>query len=178
VIAGVVLAAGAGRRFGGLKQLHPIDGVPMLQRVVNTMATADLSELVVVLGARADQIEQGIDLAAARVVRADRWDAGQAASLEAALAALDERTTAALVVLGDGPDLDPAAITRVAEAAATDGERVLAADYGEGRSHPVLLPRTVWARLPRDGETAGRALGFVPVDCRDLRPPGDVDYAS
>jgi hypothetical protein len=56
--------------------------------------------------------------------------------------------------------------------------RVLAADYGAGRSHPVVIPRSLWSRIPRRGDTPVRPLGADLVDCRDLRPPGDVDYAA
>ena len=159
MIGGVVLAAGAGRRFGGPKQLHPVNGVPMLERVVTIVADAGLDDLVVVLGARADEVEAQVNLRTARVVRAEQWDSGQAASLRAGLDALQADITAALVVLGDGPQLDPAAVQRVRSAAEAAPGQVLAADYGNGRSHPVLLPRAVWAQLPEAGEAAAeRAL--------------------
>jgi len=57
------------------------------------------------------------------------------------------------------------------------GSGVRAADYGHGRSHPVVLPRAVWDRLPQRGETPGRTLEATLIDCRDLPEPGDVDYA-
>ena len=105
----------------------------------------------------------------------DTWRDGQAASLHAGLAALPADADRALIVLGDGPALDPAAVARMAEAAA--GTRVLAADYGTGRSHPVVIPRALWGEIPWHGETPVRPLGADLVDCRDLQPPGDVDYA-
>ena len=104
------------------------------------------------------------------------WQDGQAASLRAGLAALPEEADRALVVLGDGPALDPAAVARMA--GAPSGARVLAADYGAGRSHPVVIPRPLWDEIPRQGETPVRPLGADLVDCRDLRTPGDVDYAT
>lgn len=176
MIAAVVLAAGEGRRFGGVKQLHPVDGVPMLERVLATVESAGIGERVVVLGARAGDVLAAIDLRGARAVVCETWRDGQAASLHAGLAALPEDADRALVVLGDGPGLDPRAVRRMAEAPAA--RRVLAADYGAGRSHPVIVPRTVWGQIPHHGETPVRPLGAALVDCRDLRPPGDVDYAT
>jgi molybdenum cofactor cytidylyltransferase len=178
VIAALVLAAGAGSRFGGAKQLHPVQGAPMLERVLSAVASAAVDDRVVVLGARATQIVAAVDLHGARSVVCAAWPAGQAASLRCGLAALSARVSAAIVVLGDGPHLAPAAIDRVAAAARPRPGVVLAADYGCGRAHPVLLPRAVWDRLPATGETPARGLPTQLVDCRDLRPPGDVDYAS
>jgi CTP:molybdopterin cytidylyltransferase MocA len=177
VIGAVVLAAGEGRRFGGLKQLHPVGGRPMLEAVLATLAESGPEHRVVVLGARAGTILERINLHGAAPVVCDRWGAGQAASLHTGLAALPEATSWALVVLGDGPSLDPRAITRMAAAAEPQGEGILAADYGQGRSHPVLIPRARWGDIPDRGERPVRGLAADAVDCSDLTPPGDVDYA-
>jgi CTP:molybdopterin cytidylyltransferase MocA len=176
VIAAIVLAAGEGRRYGGLKQLHPVDGVPMLERVLRAVAEAGIDERVAVVGARAGDVLAAVDLHGARVVVSQSWRDGQAASLHAGLASLPDAADRALVVLGDGPELDPEAVRRMAAAPA--GEHVLAADYGAGRSHPVVVPRTLWRQIAQHGETPVRPLGAALVDCRDLRPPGDVDYAT
>jgi CTP:molybdopterin cytidylyltransferase MocA len=165
VIAAVVLAAGEGRRYGGLKQLHPVGGRPMLEHVLATVAGAGPEHRVVVLGARAGTILERIDLHGAQPVISDRWDAGQAAS------------DWAIVVLGDGPDLDARAVGRVTAAAKAGGTDILAADYGAGRSHPVAIPRARWTEIPASGERPVRGLPAEAVDCRDLTPPGDVDYA-
>jgi len=74
-----------------------------------------------------------------------------------------------VIVLADGPDLDPRAVARLLE----HDEPVLAASYGGTRSHPVVLARSAWGEIPDQG---GRALDAVLVDCSDLTPPGDVDY--
>jgi len=170
----VVLAAGGGSRYGGAKQLHDAGGRPMLERVLAAVEQADVGERVVVLGAFADRVLAAVDLHGARAVVSDRWSEGQAASLHDGLATLS--ADAAVVVLGDGPDLDPRAIARLV--GAWNGRTPLAADYGSGRSHPVLLPRSTWPELPQSGETPGRSVAVRLIDCRDLHPPGDVDYAD
>jgi molybdenum cofactor cytidylyltransferase len=177
VIAAVVLAGGEGRRFGGLKQLHEIDGRPMLERVLGIVAATGPEHRVVVLGARAGTILERIDLQGALPVVCDRWDAGQAASLHAGLEALPQEAEWALVVLGDGPRLDPRAVERVLAAAVPGEDAIHAADYGGGRSHPVLIPRSRFGEIPDRGERPVRGLPAETVDCRDLQPPGDVDYA-
>jgi molybdenum cofactor cytidylyltransferase len=167
----LVLAAGEGRRFGGVKQLHVIDGRPMLEHVLIAAAASDVECRVAVLGAHADAVLAGIDLNGARPVVSERWADGQAASLRTGLRALPDGITEAVVVLGDGPRLSAEAVRRVLLA----GKGVRAADYGAGRSHPVVLPRDVWASLPSSGETPGRALPARLIDCRDLPAPGDID---
>ena len=175
----VVLAAGEGRRYGeAAKQLHPVGGRPMLDVVLATAAASGVVPRVVVLGARAEQILAAVDLHGAQAVVCKEWRDGQAATLAAGLVALGD-VDAALVVLGDGPHLAAEAIGRVLAAfdPAEPGV-VRAASYGRGRSHPVLLPRQVWALLPQSGETPARSLPARLVDCSDLPEPGDVDYAD
>jgi nicotine blue oxidoreductase len=173
-IAAVVLAAGEGRRFGGPKQLHLIEGITMLERVLIAVERSGIATRLVVLGARAEQITADVPLHGAVAVVAPRWAEGQAASLRTALEALPDQIDEALVVLGDGPGLDPRAIRRTAAA----GHGVRAADYGAGRSHPVVLPRACWAALPATGDTPARDLEARLIDCRGLPEPGDVDYAA
>jgi CTP:molybdopterin cytidylyltransferase MocA len=173
-IAAVVLAAGEGRRFGGPKQLHLIDGITMLERVLIAVERSGIATRLVVLGARAERITAEVPLHGAVAVLSPRWADGQAASLKTALETLPERIEEALVVLGDGPGLDPRAIRRTAAA----GRGVRAADYGRGRSHPVVLPRACWAALPEAGDTPGRDLEATLIDCSGLPEPGDVDYAA
>jgi nicotine blue oxidoreductase len=140
----------------------------LLPAVLDALARAPVDEVVVVEGAH--ELGACVDSTQARVVHCDDWDTGPGASLRCGLAALGPEVTRAVVVLADGPELDPRAIERVLER----GEPLLAATYdGRTRSHPVVLAREVWSRVPDAG---GRDLEPVLVDCSDLTPPGDVDY--
>lgn len=156
-VAAIVLAAGASTRYGRPKQHE------LLPAVLEQLA--DL-EVVVVEGAHPLDVD-------ARVVHADEWERGPGASLRAGLAALGDDVTHALVVLADGPTLDPRAVQRLIEH--RDDAPVLAASYDGTRSHPVLLAREIWGAIPDEG---ARAFEPVLVDCSDLEPPGDVDYAT
>jgi CTP:molybdopterin cytidylyltransferase MocA len=158
-VAAVVLAAGASTRFGSPKQRILLE--PVLERV----RASALDDVVVVLGAH--DVETN-----ARVVRCPDWERGPGASLRCGLAALHEETDAAVVVLADGPDLDPKAIDRVVASWRKGGDEVLAATYDGERSHPVLLARAAWDRVPDEG---ARRLPATLVECGDLTSPGDVD---
>ena len=81
-IAAVVLAAGEGRRFGGPKQLHVIDGITMLERVLIAVERSGIATRLVVLGARAERITAEVPLHGAVAVLSPRWADGQAASLQ------------------------------------------------------------------------------------------------
>jgi CTP:molybdopterin cytidylyltransferase MocA len=134
--------------------------------VVERVRQSSVDELVVVLGAHEVETE-------ARAVHCPGWERGPGVSLRCGLDALSPATEAAVVVLADGPDLSPAAIDRVVEAWRGGAGDVLAASYGGGRAHPVLLARRVWNAVPDEG---ARALHPVLVRCDDLGEPGDVDY--
>jgi CTP:molybdopterin cytidylyltransferase MocA len=158
----VVLAAGASSRFGSPKQRVLLE--PVLERV----RRSSVGGVLVVLGAH--EVE-----ASAPTVHCSDWDLGPGASLRGGLAALPDEAEAAVVVLGDGPDLNPEAIDRVIAAWREHPDEVVAATYGGVRLHPVLLARNAWSQVPDEG---ARTLDAVLVSCDDLGPPGDVDFAD
>jgi CTP:molybdopterin cytidylyltransferase MocA len=163
VIAAIVLAAGASSRFGSPKQAVLLE--PVVQRV---RESAEISEVVAVLGAHEAETS-------ARVVRCPDWERGPGASLRCGLAALGEEVEAAVVVLGDGPGIDPRAIDRVVAAWRDGAGSRVGATYGGVRLHPLLLARETWKDVPDAGL---RALTAALVPCDDLSPPGDVDFAD
>jgi CTP:molybdopterin cytidylyltransferase MocA len=163
VIAAVVLAAGASTRFGSPKQALLLE--PVLARVAQS---AEIADVVVVLGAHEVR-------SSARVVHCPDWELGPGASLRCGLAALGEEIEAAVVVLGDGPRIDPRAIDRVVAAWREGSGARVAATYGGVRLHPLLLARSAWSSVPDAGL---RALPAELVPCDDLEPPGDVDFAD
>jgi len=165
-VAAVVLAAGAATRYGRPKQNE------FLPAVLAALSETELVQVVLVQGAHA--LEPGSEPGSGvSVVPCADWARGPGASLRCGLGALGDDVSHALVVLADGPELDPRAVARVVEHRG-DGT-VVAATYDGARSHPVLLAREVWATVPDEG---ARALEPTLVDCRDLRPPGDVDYPA
>jgi nicotine blue oxidoreductase len=158
MVAAVVLAAGAATRYGSPKQRE------FLPRVLERLRATAVDDIVVVAGA----YELDTD---ARVVDCPDWQRGPGASLRCGLAALPDEATYALVILADGPDLDPRAVDRVLEHR-HDAEIVAATYDGTIRSHPVSIARSAWARVPDEGM---RALEALLLPCEDLDPPGDVD---
>lgn len=178
MIGGIVLAAGAARRFGSPKQLAPFNGRPMLEYALRAMTAAPVGRVVVVLGAGADHVLADVDLFGAEPVVCERWDEGQSAALACGLAQLGD-CEAAVVTLGDQPRMSPDAIRRVI-AARGDGALAVRATYDGAPGHPVLLESQVFDRL-RDvsGDHGARNLllrvRVRGVPCDDLGGGEDVD---
>lgn len=178
-VAGVVLAAGAGRRFGAPKALALLDGERLVDRAVRTLRDAGCAPVVVVEGA--------VEVAPvdAEVVTNDSWQQGMGTSLRAALTHLRTRSQvgAAVLLLVDTPWVGAEPVRRVLDAWDADRSTAVQAVYGGVPGHPVLLDRTAW------GDVAALATGdrgarewlrrhrddVRAVDCTGLGDPRDVD---
>lgn len=180
-VAGVVLAAGGGRRYGMPKALVELDGSLLVERAVRT-AAAVCDPVLVVLGAQAKEVWERADLGGAVVLVNPEWETGMASSLRTGLDGLrgwPGRVDAALVVLVDMPGMTPAALERVAAQATP--EALAMATYDGVRGHPVLLGREHWAGVAETAtgdEGARRYLAthdVVEVDCTGLADPTDLD---
>lgn len=188
--AGLLLAAGAGRRMGTPKALLRDDqAVPYVDRAVGRLLDGGCAGVTVVLGASAGEVRELLAEAgwtqdeAVAVVVADDWAEGMGASLRAGLRALDGAdtdVTAALVSLVDLPDVDETVVRRVLDTGVDEGALVRAA-YDGVPGHPVLLGRGHWAAV---AETAGgdsgareylRGRDVRLVECGDLASGRDVD---
>ncbi len=175
MIAGLVLAAGDGSRFagGGSKLLAELDGRPLLDHAVRAQtAVSALERVIVVLGARADEVRAAVDFGRAEPVICAAWEDGQAVSLRCGVAALAgaERV---IVTLGDQPGMTSTVIERMLGAA--PGSR---ATYGGRPGHPVVLGPDELAAVPAlDGDEGARSLlrAGTEVECGDLADGRDVD---
>lgn len=174
MIAGLVLAAGAGTRFGmRTKLLADLDGRPLLEYAIRAQcAVTQLERVVVVLGARAHDVLGAIEFGRCEPVVCAEWEAGQAASLRCGVAAL-RGVNRVIVTLGDQPLMTPAAIERFLEQ--PGGARAV---Y-EGRpGHPVVLgPEQLEAIATLRGDQGARSLlaGGPQIECADLARGLDVD---
>ena len=171
---GIVLAAGAATRFGAPKQLARLDGRPLLDHAVRAqLDSGAVDPVVVVLGARADEIRAGAALDGAQVVVCDDWEAGMSASLRTGLAALGPAPEAVLITLGDQPRVTAEVVARVA-----GQEGLCRAAYDGVAGHPVRLAGAALAGAATvTGDRGARDLlaGARLVECGDLGRGDDVD---
>jgi CTP:molybdopterin cytidylyltransferase MocA len=182
----VLLAAGAGRRFGALKQLAQIDGEPMVRRVARTLLRLHCP-LLVVTGADADAVAAALAGLPATCVPNPVWRDGQGASLGAGIRAVRDRfpdATAALVCLADHPLLDARALETMLERHTQDPSRIFAADYAGAPGPPVLFPADCFPGLAAwhgaEGAQAwlrrqGSRVERMPLDVTDVDTPADLD---
>ncbi|MET7285491.1 nucleotidyltransferase family protein [Streptomyces sp. NPDC005573] len=185
--AGLLLAAGGGRRLGGRpKALLEYRGRPLVEYAAGVLRAAGCGRVHVVLGAGADEVRARADLSGCVLVDNPGWAEGMGSSLRAGLASLaGTGVRAALVSLVDQPGIGPRAAARVL--GAYDGETTLAAASYDGvRGHPVLCGAAHWPGIAAaaTGDRGARAYlrehaGRVRlVECADVAEPYDIDTAA
>ena len=163
--AAVVLAAGAGSRFGGGKLQASLGGRPLLDHVLGTIGSTGLGGLVVVLGPDAGPLEAIALARGATIARNPDPGRGLSSSVQVGLAAIDglpggTRFEAALVLLGDQPGTSVVTIGALLGAEAAGGRAIVVPRYrGGGGPNPALLLRPAWALA---GELRGDR-GFGPL---------------
>ena len=146
MIAAVVLAAGLSRRMGEFKLLLPWDGTTVIGRVVATLESAGVPDIVVVTGHRADLVAQSLAGSTARFAFNPNYAAAEMMStIQVGLRALGPQAEAALICLGDQPQMEASTVSAlVAEASREGWNAITIPSYGMRGGHPILLARVVW----------------------------------
>lgn len=147
--AAVVLAAGGSKRLGRTKQLEPWGGSNLLSNVVARTLEFPVDEVWVVLGHDMEKILAETDLGEAYVIENPEWEEGIASSLRVALDALTRlsRCDQALIVIGDQPDVPVATVEQLLASHAREGRPVTLPKYRYNWGNPVLVNRSLWARI-------------------------------
>jgi CTP:molybdopterin cytidylyltransferase MocA len=177
LICGLVLAAGAGTRFGERsKLLAELDGRPLLEHAIAAQcAVSDLERVAVVVGAFAEDILARVDFMRSEPVVCERWDEGQALSLRRGIEYLTESPDVrkVIVTLGDQPRITAELIARFL------GEPPGTRAVYEGRpGHPVVLgPVQMRALAGLRGDHGAREIlqGGPMIECGSLSAARDVD---
>ena len=188
-IVGIVLAAGRSTRMGQIKQTLPWgQGGTIIGQVIRRLQETDLDEIVVVTGAAHDQV--GAALAAAHIRLAfnpDFESSEMAASLQVGLRQVPAQCMAALVALGDQPQIEPGVVNAMIQRWRETLAPVVAPTYREQRGNPTLFDRSIWPQVfalpasanPREiVQAAGRVEG-VRVETNSILRDVDTpeDYA-
>jgi CTP:molybdopterin cytidylyltransferase MocA len=171
---GVLLAAGAGRRYGKPKVL--VEG--WLDAAVGALRGGGCDDVLLVLGAAEVPAPPGVT-----AVVAPDWDRGLSASVRAGLTEAD-RVGADYAVLHviDTPGTGPEVVARVLGRAAASASGLARAYFGDRPGHPVALARPHWpavlARLSGDQGAGAYLRGRDDVEvvqCGDLADGRDID---
>jgi molybdenum cofactor cytidylyltransferase len=174
MVAGVLLAAGAGRRYGKPKVL--VEG--WLDTAVGALRDGGCDEVILVLGAAEVAAPTGVT-----AITEPHWQEGLSASVRAGLAHVDRmHADYAVLHVIDTPDVGAAVVARVLGRALASPSGLARAHFGERPGHPVVIARRHWpdvlARISGD-QGAGAYLRTRPdveiVDCSDLAGGQDID---
>ncbi len=144
-LTGLVLAAGGSQRLGRPKQLLPYRSGTLLGHVLGIARACPFHQLVCVLGGGAGEVSQRVDLDGVQVVENRRFGDGCSSSIATALATVDPRSDALVLLLGDQPGVTAATVTALMQGR---GDAPIAAcGYRDGRGHPLMFARSVFAEL-------------------------------
>lgn len=151
-ITAILLAAGLSSRMGKPKLLLPWGSTTVLGQVVSTFAAAGMEKIVVVTGGSREQIEKHVSELAndfpIRVVYNPAYDRGEMlSSIQAGLSALDSRTQAALIGLGDQPQVREKTVQVICSAFVQTGYPLVIPSYQNRRGHPWLAARPIWPKI-------------------------------
>lgn len=183
-VAGLLLAAGGGRRLGGHpKALLDHRGRPLVEHAARVLRDGGCDPVHIVLGAAADAVRERADLTAYTTSENPNWAQGMGTSLRVGLAALAGSGADAVVVsLVDQPGIGAAAVARVV--AAYEGRASLASAAYEGRrGHPSLFGADRWADIAASAEGDQGARDYLRrhagviklIECADVAEPYDID---
>jgi molybdenum cofactor cytidylyltransferase len=182
----LLLAAGEGRRYGGIKQLADVAGEPMVRRVARTMLEMKLP-VVLVIGAHAEKVESVIDDLQLHIVRCDEWQLGMGQSLAIGVRFLVSRfpdASAALICLADQPLLSSVSLQPLLQRHAEAPDRLLATERNGICGPPVLFPKDCFERLMTQSGARGardvlenqaaRMEAFASEEIMDVDTPEDL----
>jgi CTP:molybdopterin cytidylyltransferase MocA len=184
-VSAILLAAGAGSRFGGRKLLAKLNDMPLVEHSLVALEASPVDETIVVVGADADKLREVCKPYGVRIVENPEWAEGQSTSVRAGLKALGPEIQAAIVLLADQPLVGAGAVGCLVEAF-EGGAKVAVATYGGEPRNPVLFSREVWPLLEAglSGDEGARPFLrrhpelVTRVPCDEVGDPADVDTAE
>ncbi len=138
-LAGVVLAAGESRRMGRPKQLLPFGERTILERVVDTLLTVGVGEVVVVLGHLVDPVRAVLGDRPVRVVINASYRQGMLSSVKCGVRAIGAGYDAVLFALGDQPHIEYTVVSEVIQAYRTGHAGIVIPRYGAKKGHPIII---------------------------------------
>lgn len=188
-IAAIVLAAGLSQRMGRPKLLLPWGQTTVIAHVVAVLSQAGLDDVMVVTGAGAEQVQAALAGGPAQVTFNPRFAEDQMVfSLAVGFAALPASVDAALIALGDQPQMESEVVRQVLAAYQETGAALVIPSYQQRRGHPWIIRRQLWPEIAAlaPGETMRQVVNrhaheirYVLVDrpsiLKDLDTPQDYE---
>lgn len=176
-VSAILLAAGEARRMGILKQLMPLGDKTMLEQTLDNLLGSKVSEVIVVLGYRAEEIRKRVASRPIKAVINPHYRQGMGTSIAAGLKFIDSQAAAVMLVLADQPFVDSQTINRLIAEFNRHHKGIAIPTYEGKRGHPLIFSLKYKAPLSRlEGDIGGREIVKehaedvleVPVDCEGV----------
>ncbi|MCU0591833.1 MAG: nucleotidyltransferase family protein [Desulfobacterales bacterium] len=191
-VAGIVLAAGEAKRFGGCKQLAKLQGKPLLQWVLDAALASDLDAVILVLGSCHRKVRSVLRTELARqrlqVVINPDFASGQSTSLKAGLERVRHEYSAAMFLLADQPFITSGLINQLRTSFLRSSCRIAVPVFQGRRGNPCIFEHSLYPEIWRvTGDRGARELIHAhpcdvlevmvsdPAVCRDIDAPEDLD---
>lgn len=159
MITALILAAGESKRFGEPKQLARIAGKALLQHAIDCVNASRADEVLLVLGAHADEIREQIDPGRARVAVNANYAGGMSTSIIAGVKAASEETSAVMIVLADQPFVLPQTLDHLIDQYEEKHPSAVIPTHNGSRGNPVIVGRALFGEmLELTGDTGCRAI--------------------
>jgi len=139
MISAILLAAGEANRMGQPKQLMPFGQSTILERTIDNLLNSAVSETIVVLGYREEEIRKTIAGKPVKIAINPDYQQGMSTSIIAGLKQVDKRARAVLIALGDQPFVDSQTITSLVEAFIANSRGIIIPVYQGRRGNPVIF---------------------------------------
>ena len=179
MIYGFVMAAGASRRFGSIKQLAKIDGLPMALRSYNILNKVLRGRTYLVLGANSEFIAR--DFQVVNTIYNKQWSMGLGSSISYVATEMKNESTCSgvLITLGDQVKLNEQDYQKLVKF--YDGKNIVVSSYGCKKGPPAIFPRKYFKQLIHlKGDIGAREVirknsNFV-ISCKLDNASFDIDF--
>jgi molybdenum cofactor cytidylyltransferase len=148
MISAIVLAAGQSKRMGQPKMILPWGDTTVIGKVIKTLLDAGVKDISVITGGHHQEVTQAIHSLPVRIVYNSDFEKGEMiSSIITGLKSLEKQTEAALIVLGDQPQIEPEVVEIIVDTFYQRGEKIIVPSYRIHRVHPWFLPRSFWNEI-------------------------------
>ena len=185
----IVLAAGLSQRMGKVKMLLPWGNTTVIGQVITTLLSVKLKEIDVVCGGTRPLIEEALQGFPVNIFTNPDYQNGEMLrSLQVGIGSLKRSILAALIVLGDQPQIQATTIVNVISEYFQTGNKIVVPSYQMRRGHPWLIDRGLWGQIEalKSNQTMRdflkdhqQLIHYFPVDnpsiLQDLDTPEDYE---
>ncbi|MBI3163595.1 MAG: nucleotidyltransferase family protein [Chloroflexi bacterium] len=186
MITAIILAAGRSTRMREPKMLMPWGESTVLQTVIATVKSAGIDDILVVTGGARERVESLLG-ESVRAVFNEMYESGEMlSSIQAGLRTVKAEAQAALIFLGDQPQVKDRTVRSVCDEFLKNKPPIVVPSYQMQRGHPWLITRSLWSEIlemkppqsPRDFlNRHADKISYVTVDTpsivEDLDTPED-----